>query len=209
MEDRARANPKIEWMWNTVVTQVNGADGKVTGIRVKNLMTGTEADFTCTGVFVAIGHEPNTKFLGGQLAVDANGYLKVKPGTARTSIRGVFAAGDVQDSVYRQAIVQLGVDTQTATSRDQIQQAATRSLDTARSQQSGVSLDEEMTRVGARSVRSRATYSRVSPDTSRASARLGNFRTIAQTGPILTPGTPLQGNNGTCTEGHRHLSRGP
>ena len=108
MEERARANPKIEWLWNTVVTEVLSTDGKVSGIKVKNLMTGTESPFHCTGVFVAIGHEPNTEFLEGQLAVDGNGYVKVRPGTTRTSVRGVFAAGDVMDSTYRQAVTAAG-----------------------------------------------------------------------------------------------------
>ena len=108
MEERARKNPKIEFIWNTVVTEVIGTDGKVSGIKLKNINTKSEDVFACTGVFVAIGHEPNTKFLNGQLAVDFNGYLKVRPGTTRTSIRGVFAAGDVMESVYRQAVTAAG-----------------------------------------------------------------------------------------------------
>ena len=108
MEERARQNPKIEWMWNTVVTEVVGAEGKVSGIKVKNALTGTESVFHCTGVFVAIGHEPNTAFLEGQLHTDDAGYVKVKPGTCRTNVRGVFAAGDVADSVYRQAVTAAG-----------------------------------------------------------------------------------------------------
>lgn len=108
MEERARANPKIEWLWNTVITEVVGADGKVTGVRTKDVRTGAESLFACTGVFVAIGHSPNTAFLNGQLECDANGYVKVRPGSARTNVRGVFAAGDVMDSVYRQAVTAAG-----------------------------------------------------------------------------------------------------
>jgi thioredoxin reductase (NADPH) len=108
MEERARKNPKIEWLWNTVVTEVVGEGGKVVGVKVKNLMTETQSLFHCTGVFVAIGHQPNTSYLGGQLETDPSGYVKVKPGTTKTNIRGVFACGDVMDSVYRQAITAAG-----------------------------------------------------------------------------------------------------
>ena len=108
MEERARKNPKIEWLWNTVITEVVGAEGKVSGARIKNVLTGSESLFHCTGIFVAIGHQPNTSFLEGQLHTDANGYVKVRPGTSKTNVRGVFAAGDVADSVYRQAITAAG-----------------------------------------------------------------------------------------------------
>jgi thioredoxin reductase (NADPH) len=108
MGDRARANPKIDWLWNTIITEVIHADGKVSGVKIKNALTGTEGVFHATGLFVAIGHEPNTKFLGGQLHVDAAGYVKVRPGTTKTNVPGVFACGDVQDSVYRQAITAAG-----------------------------------------------------------------------------------------------------
>ena len=109
MQDRARANPKIAWMWNTVVEEVLGvAEGRVTGVRVQNLDTGQVHDVAAGGVFVAIGHVPNTGLVAGQLELDAAGYVVTWPGSTRTSVPGVFAAGDVADHVYRQAVTAAG-----------------------------------------------------------------------------------------------------
>jgi thioredoxin reductase (NADPH) len=107
MQDRAMANPKIEFVWNTEVIDVHGAD-KVTGVRLRNLVSGEEQDFEAAGLFLAIGHTPNTAFLSGQIPADADGYLKTVPGRTTTEIPGVFACGDVQDHRYRQAITAAG-----------------------------------------------------------------------------------------------------
>jgi thioredoxin reductase (NADPH) len=106
MQDRAMKNEKITFIWNSVVEDILGAD-IVTGVRLKNLVTGKTADLPCAGVFVAIGHRPNTTLFAGQLDMDEKGYLKTRAGTA-TSVPGVFAAGDVQDSKYRQAVTAAG-----------------------------------------------------------------------------------------------------
>jgi thioredoxin reductase (NADPH) len=107
MQDRAFANPKIEFAWNSVVEDVVG-DGRVEALRLRDVETGSVTDLPVTGVFVAIGHTPNTKLFEGKLDLDENGYLLTKPGTAQTSVPGVFAGGDVQDHVYRQAITAAG-----------------------------------------------------------------------------------------------------
>jgi thioredoxin reductase (NADPH) len=104
MQDRAKNNPKISFIWDTEVLEVLGEDA-VKGCRVKNLKTGLVSEVPCEGFFVAIGHEPNTSFLKGKLDLDSKGYIVLnhRP-TTKTSMDGVFAAGDVQDTVYRQAI---------------------------------------------------------------------------------------------------------
>jgi thioredoxin reductase (NADPH) len=109
MQDRARKNPKIAFVWDTVVQEVKGEpkDG-VSGVVLKNLKTGATADFRCDGVFIAIGHQPNTALFKGLLDMDDTGYLKVRPGSTYTNIEGVFAAGDVADHVYRQAVTAAG-----------------------------------------------------------------------------------------------------
>jgi len=109
MQDRAEKNPKISFIWDTVVEEVYGdpKDGGVKGLKLKNVKKGKTEDFKCDGLFVAIGHEPNTKLFAGQLEMDATGYLITGKGTA-TSIPGVFACGDVQDHVYRQAVTAAG-----------------------------------------------------------------------------------------------------
>ncbi|MBI2349727.1 MAG: thioredoxin-disulfide reductase [Deltaproteobacteria bacterium] len=109
MQERARKNPKIAFVWDSVVEEVYGdpKGGGVKGVRLKNVKTGATQDFQCDGVFVAIGHEPNTKLFAGQLEMDGNGYLITGKGTA-TNIPGVFACGDVQDHVYRQAVTAAG-----------------------------------------------------------------------------------------------------
>lgn len=105
--DRAKAHPKIEFAWDSAVDEILGEDA-VTGVRIKNVKTGKLTDLACEGVFIAIGHTPNTDFLKGQLETDENGYIVTKKSSMATSVAGVFAAGDVQDSVYRQAISAAG-----------------------------------------------------------------------------------------------------
>jgi thioredoxin reductase (NADPH) len=108
MQERALANPKIKFLWDSAIEEVVG-DGKgVTGAIVKNLKTGDRKKVEAKGVFVAIGHQPTTDLFKDTLKLQANGYLGVQPGTAKTSIEGVFAAGDVSDSTYRQAITAAG-----------------------------------------------------------------------------------------------------
>jgi len=107
MQQRVLNTPNIEVLFNTETLEVLGTEG-VTGIRVKNNQTGAVSDIPVTGFFVAIGHQPNTAFLKGWLDMDAQGYIKTVPGTTQTSVPGVFAAGDVQDQVYRQAITAAG-----------------------------------------------------------------------------------------------------
>jgi len=115
MADRTLANPKIEVVWNTVVTEAvgtrpekMGAEGGLTGVKIKNVQTDETSVFPCTGFFVAIGHKPNTEMFDGQLKLEETGYLSVEKGSSRTSVEGVFACGDVQDSVYRQAVTAAG-----------------------------------------------------------------------------------------------------
>ena len=110
MQTRARKNSKISFIWDSVVEEVYGdpkAEG-VTGVRLKNVKTDQGRDFRCDGVFIAIGHSPNTQLFHGQLEMDKVGYLITKPGSTATNVPGVFAAGDVADKVYRQAITAAG-----------------------------------------------------------------------------------------------------
>ena len=108
MQHRALTHPKIKMVWNSVVTEVlDVAKKKVTGVRLKNVTTGELSTLDCAGLFVAIGHTPNTKVFGDQIELDEKGYIKLHGGT-RTNVPGVFAAGDVADSVYRQAITAAG-----------------------------------------------------------------------------------------------------
>jgi thioredoxin reductase (NADPH) len=108
MQDKAFANPKIGFMWDSEVVQVNDTTrGEVTSLVVRNLKTGSEQTLEVDGLFIAIGHTPNTGLLKGQLELDASGYIRTHEGT-KTSIPGVFAAGDVQDHVYRQAVTAAG-----------------------------------------------------------------------------------------------------
>jgi thioredoxin reductase (NADPH) len=108
MQDKAFANPKISFEWNSEVESVNDhARGEVTGIVLRNNLTGERRELPVEGVFVAIGHTPNTSLFKGQLEMDANGYICTHAGT-RTSVPGVFACGDVQDHIYRQAITAAG-----------------------------------------------------------------------------------------------------
>ena len=109
MVERAQKHPKVRFLLDTVVTEVlDVSAGTVNGLRVKNLVTGETSELATQGLFVAIGHQPNTQLFKGILDLDENDYLVTQPGTARTKIPGVFAAGDVQDHVYRQAVTAAG-----------------------------------------------------------------------------------------------------
>ncbi|MBA3722160.1 MAG: thioredoxin-disulfide reductase [Parachlamydiaceae bacterium] len=107
MQDRAFHNPKIEILWDSEVSNVEG-DTVVRSVTIKNVNTGKEIKHEAGGLFFAIGHTPNTAFLNNQVELHPNGYIKVIEGTTLTSVKGVFAAGDVQDHVYRQAITAAG-----------------------------------------------------------------------------------------------------
>jgi thioredoxin reductase (NADPH) len=107
MQDRALANPKIEFKWNSEVSDVMG-NGSVESVRLRDTVTGTESDLEVNGLFVAIGHDPNTALFRDQLELDENGYIITAADSTRTSVEGVFAAGDVQDHVFRQAITAAG-----------------------------------------------------------------------------------------------------
>ena len=107
MQKRLTDNPKVEVLWHHTVEAALGTDS-LTGVRVRNVQTGAEQVVECRGLFYAIGHVPNTAFLGGQLKLDETGYVITKPGSTRTSVEGVFAAGDVQDWRWRQAITAAG-----------------------------------------------------------------------------------------------------
>jgi len=109
MQERAFKNPRISFIWDTVVEEVLGVqEGKVTGVLLRNAKTGEASRFPCDGLFVAIGHTPNTRLFEGQLEMDRNGYIITRNGTTSTSVAGVFAAGDVADHVYRQAVTAAG-----------------------------------------------------------------------------------------------------
>ncbi len=112
MAERVLAHPKITVRWNTVVEEILGGDA-VTGIRLRDTITGDVSDLAAEGVFVAIGHTPNTELFQGQLDLDPRGYLLTYRGTA-TSVAGVFGAGDVVDSVYRQAVTAAGTGCEAA-----------------------------------------------------------------------------------------------
>ena len=112
MQDRAFANPKIEFIWDSVIEEVLG-NGQVAGARIKNVKTEESRDIQAGGVFVAIGHTPNSKLFDGQLEM-SQGYVVVQEPTTRTSVEGVFAAGDVVDFMYRQAITAAGMGCQAA-----------------------------------------------------------------------------------------------
>ena len=107
MQDRAQKNPKIAWALNSTVDEILGTD-RVTGVRLRDVETGDTREVAAGGVFVAIGHTPNTQLFAGQLDMDAAGYLVTESGSTRTSVPGVFAAGDVADHVYRQAVTAAG-----------------------------------------------------------------------------------------------------
>jgi thioredoxin reductase (NADPH) len=109
MQKRALENPKIAWAWNQEVVEVLGEKtGGVTGVRTKDTVTGELRELPMQGLFIAIGHQPNTQLFEGQLELDSVGYIKVTPGTTKTSVPGVFAAGDAADPTYRQAVTAAG-----------------------------------------------------------------------------------------------------
>jgi len=107
MQKRAFDNPKIKFVWDTEVTEVLGED-KVTGVRLHNRVTGEDSTLEVAGLFVAIGHDPRTELVKGQLELDDEGYIRVEAPSTRTNLDGVFAAGDVVDHTYRQAITAAG-----------------------------------------------------------------------------------------------------
>jgi len=107
MADRVLGHPKVRVKWNTRVTDVHG-DSEITGLSLEDTVTGAGSTLEVGGLFVAIGHEPNTKFLGGQLDLTGHGYIKVEPWRTETSVPGIFAAGDVIDDYYRQAVTSAG-----------------------------------------------------------------------------------------------------
>jgi thioredoxin reductase (NADPH) len=113
MQQRAQNDPKIEFVWNSQVIDILGEE-KVTGVRVKDTVTGDEKNIELTGLFVAIGHVPRSELLIGQIDLDANGYVKTQSESTKTNIEGVFACGDLVDHVYRQAITAAGTGCQAA-----------------------------------------------------------------------------------------------
>jgi thioredoxin reductase (NADPH) len=109
MQDRARAHPKIGWAWNTVVVEIQGSrEAGVHGIRLRDTRTGEDREHPCQGVFIAIGHRPNTELFAGRLEMDDVGYLTVQHPSSHTNLPGVFACGDVMDPIYRQAVTAAG-----------------------------------------------------------------------------------------------------
>ena len=112
-QERAMANPKMHFVWNTVVTEVLGADGQVTGVRTRDVATGEEGVLETDGVFIYIGHEPNTGFLEGAVRLRESGYIDVRD-EIYTDVEGLFAAGDVSDEVYRQLGTSVGAGTRAA-----------------------------------------------------------------------------------------------
>jgi len=109
MQQRAFDNPKIHFEWNSVVTEILGTkENGVTGVRLEDTQSGEQREYPTDGVFIAIGHQPNTAIVAGKLDMDEVGYIRTVPGTARTSVEGVWACGDAQDAVYRQAVTAAG-----------------------------------------------------------------------------------------------------
>ena len=109
MQEKAKSNPKIHWILNSTVKEIIGSrEEGVSALLLENRNTGEESRFPCQGIFMAIGHTPNTDFLADQIDKDDQGYLVVSPGTTYTSVQGIFAAGDVADKKYRQAVTAAG-----------------------------------------------------------------------------------------------------
>ncbi len=112
-QERAFANPKMRWVWNTVVEEVLGDDGQVTGVRTRDVVTGEEATIAADGVFIYVGHVPNTGYLEGTVGLNAHGYVAVRD-EIYTDVEGIFAAGDVADEIYRQLSTSVGAGTRAA-----------------------------------------------------------------------------------------------
>ena len=108
MAKRLQNHPKVTILWNTVAVECQGDGDLLNNLRIKNIVSGEEKDLPVNGLFYAIGHEPATQLVRGQLQTDPDGYIVTVPGTTQTSVKGVFAAGDVQDKRYRQAITSAG-----------------------------------------------------------------------------------------------------
>jgi thioredoxin reductase (NADPH) len=142
MADRALSNPKITVLWNREVVEVRG-DDFVTGVQLRDTATGERTELEVGGLFVAIGHTPNTAFLGGQVDLHSNGYVKVSPGRTCTSVPGVFAAGDAMDDYYRQAVTAAGTGCMAALEAERwlahkgVQDAESPVLETAEAQPPG------------------------------------------------------------------------
>ncbi|HYU66210.1 MAG TPA: thioredoxin-disulfide reductase, partial [Jatrophihabitantaceae bacterium] len=113
MADRAFEDAKIDWAWNSEVSDISG-DGTVDGVRLRDTVTGDERDLAVQGLFIAIGHEPRSELVKGQIDLDAEGYVRTQSGTTKTNLDGVFAAGDLVDHVYRQAVTAAGTGCQAA-----------------------------------------------------------------------------------------------
>lgn len=109
MQQRAFDNPKIDFVWDAVLTEATGTNGKLSGLKLRNVKTGEESIRDAGGLFIAIGHDPATKLFDGQIDLDDAGYITVEPFTSRTSVEGVFAGGDCVDHNYRQAITAAGM----------------------------------------------------------------------------------------------------
>ena len=125
MQDRAMKNPRIAWIWNGAIEEILGVEqGRVTGVRLRNLVSGESSEMPVGGVFVAIGHTPNTQLFAGQLDMDPAGYIVTQPGSSRTSVAGVFAGGDVADHVYRQAVTAAGTGCMAAIDAERFLEAA-------------------------------------------------------------------------------------
>ena len=108
MAERAESDPKIRFAWNSTVTEVLGTDGKVSAVRLLDTVTGAESELAVTGLFIAIGHDPRSELVAGQVDLDESGYVLVESRTTRTNVAGVFACGDLVDHTYRQAITAAG-----------------------------------------------------------------------------------------------------
>jgi thioredoxin reductase (NADPH) len=126
MQERVLKNPKVEVIWNSEVLDILGVNvGHVTGVVLRNLVSGEQKELATDGVFAAIGHEPNTSLFKGMLDLDERGYILTKPGTTQTNIPGIFAAGDVQDARYRQAITAAGTGCMAALEAEKFLRAQT------------------------------------------------------------------------------------
>eukprot|EP00889_Picochlorum_renovo_P001779 jgi/Picre1/28809/NNA_004206.t1 len=124
MQKRAMENPKVEILWDSVVVEATGNEkGLLGGIKVRNVKTDEVKDIQVSGLFFAIGHEPATAFLDGQVELDEDGYIKTEPGSTSTNVEGVFAAGDVQDKKWRQAITAAGTGCMAALQAEQYLEA--------------------------------------------------------------------------------------